>query len=600
MSKIPEIKFRLKYYPNNSLYSLGNEYRYVEYQFVEDKRIHHISSVEKTVYLKKILSLSENGAYITDLYPYLINEYIQQDDVINYIDDLVQSQILISELDPTITGEDFLTRILSVLDTLHINDSVVSKLKSIQNIMFQIDTSNDYSLNKYLDIEELVKNIGVPYNNKYLLQVDMNRQFSKATIGLDIQKEVISALTFLNKITSFTKNDNLSKFQEAFTNRYEEKEVALSLALDPETGLGYPIGNSNKETSVLLDDFQLPVSNNLEQNIRHTKIQTVLLEKLANLPKSQQEIELTDDDFSDSNGNWNDLPATLSVFFEIIRDQQNDALIRMKSIGGSSAANLLGRFAYTDRFINQLVIEITEKEQVSNPNVIYAEIAHLPDSRVGNILYRPHLRDYEIVYLANSSQPKDKLIFVSDLMLSVRNNRLILRSKRLNKEIIPRLTNAHNYLLSAIPIYRFLCDMQTQNRRSTLYFDWGFLYNELTYLPRVRYKHTILSPATWNLKTEEIKHLFTIEDETLLLQKAKMLCERKHIPQYSLLSDGDNDLYINWESALSLRAFFSIVKNRKTFRLTEFFYDEKNAVVKDDKGYGYLNECIVVLYKNEN
>jgi hypothetical protein len=152
LSNINEIKFRIKYYPNNSLYLLGNNYRYIEYQYMKNERIHQVVSVNKTNYLDKIISLSKKGATIDTLYPSITNEYIQKEDSINYINDLIQSQILVSELDPTISGDDFLTRIINILCALKIEHQIIEKLKNIQNILMQIDVSKK---NHYLNIERL-------------------------------------------------------------------------------------------------------------------------------------------------------------------------------------------------------------------------------------------------------------------------------------------------------------------------------------------------------------------------------------------------------------------------------------------------------------
>lgn len=64
-------------------------------------------------------------------------------------------------------------------------------------------------------------------------------------------------------------------------------------------------------------------------------------------------------------------------------------MIYLRSTGGSSATNLLGRFAHTDQQIYNLVSSIAEREQELNPTVIIAEIVHLPENRTGNILQRP-------------------------------------------------------------------------------------------------------------------------------------------------------------------------------------------------------------------
>lgn len=599
LAEIPEIKYKLKYYPNSSLYALGNVYRYIEYQYVKDVRIHQVSSVKRTFYLNKIIQFSYKGISIEDLYPCITNEYIQKENSINYIDSLIKSQILVPEIDLSVTGNDFLAQIISILDKRCVDCKYSDMLKHIQSILKEIDTSQIFLLSKYEEIENIVKKNGAPYN-KYLLQVDMNNAFINSTMGVSIKKEILSSVIFLNKIKSFHKKSNLLKFQEEFIKRFEGREIPLSIALDPEIGIGYPVESSWKDISSLLNGFNLPLNKEALKNVNYGAIESILLKKITAQNNSSMEIELKDEDFKDAKENWDDLPDTFSVLLEIIKDDKKDTLIRLKSIGGSSAANLVARFAYTDKKIDRFISEIVRKEESLHPKSILAEIVHLPDSRVGNVLYRPHLRNYEIVYLANSTMPKDKIIYASDIMLSINKGKLFLRSKQLNKEIIPYLTNAHNYSLSTIPIYRFLCDLQCQNKRTSLSFDMGFLYDELPYIPRIRYKNTILSLATWNVQTEGINHLVSIKNDKDLLSEANSWRVENKIPNCCLLSDFDNDLFVDWSDISCLRSFLSLVKNRKYFRLTEFIYNENDAVVRDESGNGYLNECVLTLIKTND
>ena len=201
---------------------------------------------------------------------------------------------------------------------------------------------------------------------------------------------------------------------------------------------------------------------------------------------------------------YNDLPVSIAAMFELLgQTDYGDYLIGNLRFWGGCAANLLGRFAYGDDRILDLVNQITEHEKMAFNDFVVAEIAHVPQSRTGNILSRPHIREYEILYLANSQIDNANQIPVNDLMVSVRSGKVRLRSVRLNKGIIPRLTTAHNYSgTDTSPIYRFLCDLQHQHGRSSLAFRWGALSN-VEHLPRVMYRNIIFSQEQWILRCDQ-------------------------------------------------------------------------------------------------
>ena len=296
--------------------------------------------------------------------------------------------------------------------------------------------------------------------------------------------------------------------------------------------------------------------------------------------------------------NWNDLPATFSCMFNVLKLEQSKSLILLNSFSGSSGANLLARFSHTNFEIEQLVKDITLKEQEILPDVIFAEIAHLPDSRVGNILSRPHIRDYEILYLANSDLAENRVIRMSDLFLSIKNGQICMRSKRLNKEIIPRLTNAHNFNNKPMPVYKFLCDMQIQNGRGGLFFSWGNIENLFDFRPRVRYNNIVLSLASWTIGISDIKYLFSVKED-ILIKEVAIWREKQNIPKYVLLEDGDNKLFVDFEKTISIQTFFSVIKKRNSFRLSEFLFDTDNSMIRDTNGKPYLNECIIAFYNDK-
>ncbi|MGY0034956.1 lantibiotic dehydratase [Pedobacter sp. NJ-S-72] len=145
----------------------------------------------------------------------------------------------------------------------------------------------------------------------------------------------------------------------------------------------------------------------------------------------------------------------------------------MTVFSGPSATPLLGRFAPSLAVLDQKLKECAGVEQEQAGDAIIAEVVHLPEARIGNILQRPQIRPFEIPFLGNSSAGKDHQIPVTDLMVAVRNDKIVLRSKRLNKIIIPRLSSAHNFA-NGISVYKFLCDLQSQESSFSIVWDWDW------------------------------------------------------------------------------------------------------------------------------
>jgi len=220
--------------------------------------------------------------------------------------------------------------------------------------------------------------------------------------------------------------------------------------------------------------------------------------------------------------------------------------------------------------------------------------AHLPESRTGNILFRPSFRKYEIPYLANSMLEKDNQLDVSDLMVSIKNDEVTIRSKKLNKRVLPRLGNAHAYQFKALPIYQFLGDLQFQNINNSLNFDWGELKTEFTFLPRVTYQGIILSTAEWNFLDKEVEK-FSVNTETTLATWR----EKYKVPDLVLLVEGDNELLINLKDPLAVNILLTEAKKAGRLTLKEFLFSKDRPLVQGEKTAPYTNEFIAFLLKEK-
>ena len=373
----------------------------------------------------------------------------------------------------------------------------------------------------------------------------------------------------------------------------EKCRCCLYWTMNWELGIGYA-DNISGDVSPLVDDLAIPRAYS-SSGAPRSPIQSFLMQKCHQSPPKV--IELTDEVVKGVEARWDDLPPTLSVICQILQDDEQGCSFYIKSAGGHSAANLLGRFCHLDEQILNHTLAITGKEAQMNPDVIFAEIAHLPESRIGNILLRPVLRPYEIPYLAKAGVADPFELRPDDLYVSIQNNRIRLRSKRLNREIVPRRSTAHNYSgQNAMPVYQFLCDLQNQNGRIGLGFSWDEAAQQLNYLPRVTYKNCILSKARWTARGKVVDPFAGIKDDSELLQKIKEWQSDGNIPDKVLLADGDNTLYVDMNNPLSIRAWLSIVKKRQFFQLEEFLFDPATAVVRGPEGV-FTSEFIFAFYR---
>ena len=597
-SKNEILKKELNWYPNTSLYEVGNQYRYIEYAYCNKVRNYSIEAVAKSVYIEAILVEAKSGKTIQELTKILVDDEITLEEATNFIETLIDNQLLISELEPSMTGGDYLPVMLTTLQRIKAPELLVNQASKISTQLDNLDKKIGNSIATYVDILNTIEALGVKSDRKFLFQTDLFLKTQKNQLNRQLVSDLKKGMTLLNKITVPNKKKHLEKFKEAFIDRYEGKEVPLTEVLDNEMGISYVQGLQHSASDPLIDDLLLPeVNEDKNKSLTWNPLLEVLHKKLQDISIGQT-LELQDSDFKDFEENWDDLPNTMSSLIELINLKGKQKVV-VTSFGGSSAGNLLGRFCYGDQKLNDLVTEITKKEKELAPEAIHSEIVHLPESRTGNILRRPILRDYEIPYLGASKLPVDQQLLITDLLLSVRRNKLYLRSKKHNKQVIPHLTNAHKFSANALPVYHFLCDMQTQNLRKNIYFNWGILAGQYSYLPRVTYQNLIFSKAQWIFTKEEwSKFNDVINQPELLLQKIKAWRIKHGLPQYIQLVEGDNTLLVNLKNITSFQMLLQSLKNKPQVILEEFLFTE-DTVVKNESG-SFTNQIVVAFYKDKN
>lgn len=575
-----EVKEKLRYYPNTSLYQDRGHIYYTQEIYKGDYKKHTLFTINSSNDVKKIIKFANDGVTKRELEDFVVSLGCDRKNSEKFVNEMLANQVLISELYPYLTGVDYLHYINSLLKKYQITKYSL-KLSKIEDLLNHIDENTSIKERKYVEIFNLLDTLELQENKEHRLQCDSFNQFDNFSIHKRHVEKVLDVIKFLNKITPRYINPDMSEFIQNYMKRYEGEELPLLQVMDETRGIGY---RKTPKVDYLLSGLRF---DNQNANLSFGQYERILLKKYIDAIKKGEKIVLNEKDFPVIDDNINELPDTFSAFFEVL-----DNKVIYNSAGFASATSLLGRFGQLkdiETFLNQ----ISSFEQKRHPNEILAEIVHIPMSRVGNVLHRPLIREYEIPYLSNSHAKK---ILLSDLMVSVKGNEIKLRSKKLNKCIMPMMATAHNHSATVnLPIYSFLCGLETNNKKVNLMFNWGGVDNIFDYYPRVEYNDVIISMAKWKVNVEEMSRILKLNAESRVkcFEKWK---ENRNIPKYVQISSRDNKLFLDLDIEPCIEVFLSEIKRVKEFYIEEYPRIDEQSIVKTGNDV-YNNQFILSLYK---
>lgn len=584
----------LIFFPNDSILDYGETIRYVEYRYRDTERICVTSDVEKNEYLAAVLSACREGADMLSLIRLLAAAGIEEEEARAFVNELIDARLLISDIEPNVTGSLFQERLCEKLTGMdsdpfarQIREALSQALAGLKQVDEKI--GNDPAM--YSSIRKLLEPLPVKFDPRYLFQADMF--FPEASGGPDatVKKVLSRAFQALNRLSAEQESVSLREFRERFAARYEDQEVPLDQALDGESGVGF---GGPPETYTPLIEGISPGGG--PAAVPPYRVQDILLQrKLISAIENQEQVcELTDEELSLFPLRHDDLPDTLAVFFKVI--DRDGCRVQINAAGGPTATALISRFAHGDKKVADLAASLARHEQDMAGESLIAEVVYLPENRVGNILLRPVLRQYEIAYLTRPGVEDSCTLPVSDLLVSLVNGRIVLRSRKLNRRIIPRLSSAHNYLQFGLPVYRFLCALQTEGLRTSLGFSWGAVAEGHRFLPRVVYKGAVLAPAVWVIPSDAFR---ASGDDASPERISADLRSRFRLPPEVVVADADNLLYISLDDQTAIRVLAGIAIRRGTVRLEEYLGEGDEGVVRDVQGNTCSNEFVAFLLREE-
>ncbi|MGH3899488.1 MAG: lantibiotic dehydratase [Pseudonocardiaceae bacterium] len=175
------------------------------------------------------------------------------------------------------------------------------------------------------------------------------------------------------------------------------------------------------------------------------------------------------------------------------------------------------------------------------PGSLLAQVSCPPLApRIGNLARTPAV--FPRISLGEHRPDADAQILLDDLAVSGDAHRLFLVCLSQGRVVEPMMVNAVEFRRATHPLARFLCEITTARAAACVPFGWGAA-NGLPFLPRVRYRRTVLRPASWNLSAADLPGSRT--DWPRWSQAWGGLRRRYRIPQAVHLGEHDVQIRID-------------------------------------------------------
>ena len=596
-------KRKLTYRVNSSLFQAGGKIRYAEASS-RGGRSYSLVAVEPNEAVVAVLDRARPGASFDELARALVDDDVTYDEAAEFVEELIDSQLLESDLIPPITGPEAIAALVDELARLEGTDEERGVLEDVRAELEKLDAEGvGAPVERYDRIFTMVRELPAEAAESAFFQTDMVTALDAATIGPNVVDEILRATAAVQRFAGKPSTGSLDRWRSEFAARYETREVPLVEALDEESGIGYlPSTSPGNDASPLVRGLVWPQQPDESGTLgpRFAHLMRRLIDCTAH---GDRELVLDDADMESlAAREQQETPDAFAALVTIAARSaeavdRGDFRLLLHGASGPSGARLMGRFCHADPAVDEAVREHLRAEEALQPEIAFAEIVHLPEGRSGNILARPVLRDYEIPFLGRSGADREMQIPVTDLMVSIEGQKVVLRSRRLGREIAPRLASAQNYTLRSLGLYRFLCTVQAQGVAEGVVWNWG-AFNAASFLPRVVYGRTVLHRARWAIRAEEIPDLLAAKGDDVFGRMQEVRAARG-LPRYVTLADEDNQLLVDLDNVLSVDMLVELVRRRPHFRLAEMWPDPEDMVVSSDRG-PYVNEVLIPFVRTES
>jgi thiopeptide-type bacteriocin biosynthesis protein len=595
----PEVRERVHVRVNPTLYRAAGRVRYTAAQRTATSRAYRLVAADVTPYLEATVARAARGARIADLARALVDDdpEIALEDAEGYVHALVDAQLLVSSIGPRVTGGEPTTDLLDGLRDHPELTGVAARLGDARDRLAAIDAGGPGAApDRYRAIAQALDGPSAVARPS-LFHVELARGACGMTLGREPVTEILRGVEILRRLSRPSRS--LRRFVEVFAARYGDAELPLLEALDDESGVGFDAPAGGAVAVPLLQGLRISSEPPVAQL---TARDALLLRKVEQARRNgQPSLDLSLDELlRPGHEDALPLPPAFHVVARIAaRSPQalacGDFTVVLESAAAPSGADLLAACRGDDALLARLSEHLRAEEAV-HPGAVFAELVVLPETGTGDLMVRPVLRDHEIVILGRSGAPEDRQIPVSDLVVSIdRAERIVVRSLRLGREVIPRMTAPVDAKAAEIGVVRFLCALQHQGTATDLAFRWGPL-EALAVLPRVQAGRVILARARWRLFADALHGLAT--PGAGRFRAVQRLREQLEIPRHVEIGESGRWLPLDLDSALCVEVLGRAARQRPDVVVREQVpaFEELCATGPDGR---FVHELVIPFLRDD-
>lgn len=305
-----------------------------------------------------------------------------------------------------------------------------------------------------------------------------------------VTREAADAAGVLCRVSPYSGGHRAwTDYHARFLDRYGSGALVPVLNLVADSGLGFPAG-------FLGSVRELPPR---AVTRRDTELLAMVQRAMA---AGEDEIVLTDDVIESLATREARQPVRVAARAEIAVEVQAASLGALRSgrftllVTGTPrpASSMIGRHLHhLDPAEQEL---LAASYAMCEPGAVPAQLSFAPRKRRNENVARTARYLPLVIPVGEHPGDADGLIRVADLAVTADDTGFRLLALSIGQQVEPRVTHALEASLHTPPLARFLAEVTTARCAVYTGFDFGAA-SRLPYLPRVRYRRTILSAARW-------------------------------------------------------------------------------------------------------